>query len=122
MGWFLWAGSCCRQGPRCFYNQAYSPSATSSRRRLTRRTSGGPQLCPPQRRQGPRMNLDRALQYNTAALAVLGALFLGLGHESVVLPVVLTLAAIVSVGLSERFRWMRINRILANVFALAAVC
>ena len=68
------------------------------------------------------MNLDRALQYNTAALAVLGALFLGLGHESVVLPVVLTLAAIVSVGLSERFRWMRINRILANVFALAAVC
>ena len=33
--------------------------------------------------------LDRALQLNTAALAVMGAVFLGLGHESVVMPLLL---------------------------------
>ena len=68
------------------------------------------------------MNLDRALQYNTAALAVMGALFLGLGHQSALLPVALALAAIVSVGLSHRFVWMRLNRLMANLAALAAVC
>ena len=68
------------------------------------------------------MNLDRALQYNTAALAVMGALFLGLGHQSAALPVALALAAIVSVGLSHRFVWMRLNRLMANLAALAAVC
>ena len=68
------------------------------------------------------MNLDRALQYNTAALAVMGALFLGLGHESVVLPVALALAAVLSVGLSDRYTWLRLNRLIANLIALAAVC
>src|SRR5262245_54853070 len=67
------------------------------------------------------MNLDRALQYNTAALAVMGALFLGMAHESVVLPLALGLAAVVSVGLYGRFRWLRLNWLIANLMALTAV-
>lgn len=67
------------------------------------------------------MNLDRALQFITAALAVMGALFLGLGHESVTLPLALGLAAVVSVTLSNRFRWLRLNWLIANLMALSAV-
>ncbi|MEX2175510.1 MAG: DUF3488 domain-containing protein, partial [Pirellulaceae bacterium] len=67
------------------------------------------------------MNLDRALQLNTAALAVMGALFLGLGHESVVLPLALGVAAIASATLTNAFRWLRLNRLIANIVALAAV-
>ncbi len=68
------------------------------------------------------MNLDRALQLITALLAAVGALFLGLAHESVVLPAALALAAIVSVGVANRFAWLRLNRLVANLAALAAVC
>jgi transglutaminase-like putative cysteine protease len=67
------------------------------------------------------MNLDRALQLNTAALAVMGALFLGLGHESLVLPLALGAAAVVSVTLASRLGWLRLNRIIANLVALGAV-
>jgi transglutaminase-like putative cysteine protease len=67
------------------------------------------------------MNLDRALQLNTAALAVMGALFLGLGHDSVVLPLALCVAAVASVSLAVQFPWLRLNRIVANLIALAAV-
>ena len=67
------------------------------------------------------MNLDRALQLNTAALAVMGALFLGLGHESVILPLALAVAALVSATLTGVFGWLRLNRIIANLVALVAV-
>lgn len=67
------------------------------------------------------MNLDRALQLNTAALAVMGALFLGLGHDSVILPLALCLAAVASVSLAVRFPSLRLNRLIANLIALAAV-
>jgi hypothetical protein len=65
--------------------------------------------------------LDRALQINTAALAVMGAVFLGLGHSSVFLPVALASAAVTSATLTGVFRWLRLNRIIANLAALAAV-
>jgi transglutaminase-like putative cysteine protease len=65
--------------------------------------------------------LDRALQINTAALAVMGAVFLGLGHESPFLPVALAVAAVGSATLTNVFRWLRLNRIIANLVALAAV-
>ncbi|MCU0877029.1 MAG: DUF3488 and transglutaminase-like domain-containing protein [Pirellulaceae bacterium] len=68
-----------------------------------------------------RMNLSRALQINTAALAVMGALFLGLAHESILLPLALVGAAVASVTLSGVFTWLRLNRIIANLIALAAV-
>jgi transglutaminase-like putative cysteine protease len=67
------------------------------------------------------MNFDRALQLNTAALAVMGALFLGLGHENVVLPLALAVAALVSATLTGVFGWLRLNRIIANLVALVAV-
>ena len=67
------------------------------------------------------MNLDRALQLNTAALAVMGALFLGLGHESVILPLALAVAACLSATLTGVFGWLRLNRIIANLVALVAV-
>jgi hypothetical protein len=67
------------------------------------------------------MSIDRALQINTAALAVMGAVFLGLGHESTVIPGLLALAAVTAVILTDLLRWLRLNRWLANAVAIAAV-
>lgn len=69
----------------------------------------------------PSFQLDRALQINTAALAVMGAVFLGLGHESPFLPIALAIAAVCSATVANVFRWLRLNRIIANLAALAAV-
>jgi hypothetical protein len=66
------------------------------------------------------MNLDRALQLTTAALAIMGALFLGLGSKTT-LPLALAIAALLSVTLGEVFRWLRLNRLVANLVALGAV-
>lgn len=51
----------------------------------------------------------------------MGAVFLGLGHESPFLPIALAVAAIASATLTHVFRWLRLNRIIANLAALAAV-
>jgi protein-glutamine gamma-glutamyltransferase len=67
------------------------------------------------------MSIHRALQLNTAALAVMGAVFLGLGHESSLLPLLLATAAVTAVVLGEVLPWVRLNRIVANGIALAAV-
>jgi transglutaminase-like putative cysteine protease len=67
------------------------------------------------------MNLDRALALHTAALAIMGAVFLGLGHESPVLPLALAIAALLSATLTSVLKWLRLNRIIANVVSLAAV-
>jgi transglutaminase-like putative cysteine protease len=67
------------------------------------------------------MNLDRALQIHTAALALLGAIFLGLGSESLILPMALAAAAVLSVIVSNVLPWLRVNRFVANLVALAAV-
>lgn len=67
------------------------------------------------------VSLDRWLQIHTATLAVLGALFLGLGQNHTVLPLVLAFAAVISVTGLPLLNWLRMNRILANVVALGAV-
>ena len=67
------------------------------------------------------MNVERALQLNTAALAVLGAVFLALGHENFLLPLMLGIAAVASVTLGWIFPWLKLNRTIANIIALAAV-
>lgn len=67
------------------------------------------------------MTVERALQLNTAALAVLGAVFLALGHENFLLPLMLALAAVTSVTLSWLLPWLKLNRTIANIIALAAV-
>ncbi len=51
----------------------------------------------------------------------MGAVFLGLGHESPFLPVALAIAAVCSATVANVFRWLRLNRIIANLAALAAV-
>jgi protein-glutamine gamma-glutamyltransferase len=67
------------------------------------------------------MSIHRALRLNTAALAVMGALFLSLGHAMSALPLLLAIAAVAAVILGELLPWLRLNRIVANVVALAAV-
>jgi transglutaminase-like putative cysteine protease len=67
------------------------------------------------------MSIDRALQWTTAAVAVVGALFLALGHESGWLPALLAIAAAFSVLVTDLIPRLRLNRIAGNLIALAAV-
>ncbi|MDX1946536.1 MAG: DUF3488 and transglutaminase-like domain-containing protein [Pirellulaceae bacterium] len=66
------------------------------------------------------MNLDRALQLTTAALAITGALFLGLGNQTY-LPLALAGGAVASVVLANLAPWLKLNKFIANGIALAAV-
>jgi hypothetical protein len=67
------------------------------------------------------MSLDRALQLNTTALAVTGAVFLGLGHENIVMPLVLAVGAALALAVTDIRRWLLLHRWLANLIALVAV-
>ena len=67
------------------------------------------------------MSLDRALQLTTAALAVTGAAFLALGRTSALMPLVLAAAAVVALFVTDIRRWLLLNRLIANLIALAAV-
>jgi transglutaminase-like putative cysteine protease len=67
------------------------------------------------------MSLDRALQWTTAAVAVIGALFLALGHESGWMPALLAIAAAFSVLVTDLIPRLRLNRIVGNLIAVAAV-
>lgn len=67
------------------------------------------------------MSIDRALQWNTAAVAIVGALFLALGHESGWLPALLAVAAAVSVLVTDLIPRLRLNRVVGNLIAIAAV-
>ena len=67
------------------------------------------------------MSIDRALQWTTAGVAIVGALFLAIGHDSGWLPMLLGLAAALSVLGTDLFPWLRLNRILANLVAISAV-
>ncbi len=67
------------------------------------------------------MSLDRALQLNTATLAAIGALFLGLGHENPAVPLGLGAAAVVAFLVTDVRRWLLLNRMLGNLIALVAV-
>ena len=67
------------------------------------------------------MSIDRALQWTTAAVAVVGALFLALGHESGWMPALLAIAAAFSVLVTDLMPRMRLNRMVGNLIAVAAV-
>ena len=47
------------------------------------------------------MNIHRALQINTAALAAIGAVFLSLGHVSVLIPLLLVTAALAAIAVTD---------------------
>lgn len=67
------------------------------------------------------MSIDRLLQWTTASMAVVGALFLALSHENAWLPALLALAAVFTVSVTDVVPWLRLNRIAANVIAVSAV-
>jgi hypothetical protein len=67
------------------------------------------------------MSIDRALQWTTAAVEVVGALFLALGHESGWLPALLAVAAAVSVLVTDLIPRLRLNRMVGNLIAVASV-
>ena len=66
------------------------------------------------------MYVERLLQINMAALAALATLLLGMGNRSAVLPVVVMLAAIASVWLTDVTGRLRLSRNVANGAALVA--
>lgn len=68
------------------------------------------------------MKVERLLQISVALLAALGSLFLAFGQGSnSALPVLATIAAFMSVYLTDIKGWITLNRNLANFAALIAV-
>ncbi|MEE8452523.1 MAG: transglutaminaseTgpA domain-containing protein [Thermoguttaceae bacterium] len=67
------------------------------------------------------MYLQRLLQINMATLAALGTLLVGMGQRSATLPLLMSIAAITSVWLTDITGWFRLNRKVANVAALVAL-
>ena len=64
--------------------------------------------------------LDRALQLHIAALAILGAVFVG-RPEAPLVPAGTALSAVIAVGITDMLGWVRLNRWIANLIAIAAV-
>src|SRR5688572_7931693 len=67
------------------------------------------------------MWLDRALQFHIAALAVLGAIFIGFSHELTMVAVLAAVAAVVAVLVTDLLGWVRLNRWVANGIIVLAV-
>ena len=65
--------------------------------------------------------LERLLQINTAMLAALGALLLGMGQRDEKLPLLMLVAAVASVVLTDVAGYIRLNRTVANLAVLAGV-
>src|SRR3954465_2122320 len=67
------------------------------------------------------LSLDRALQFHAAALAVFGAVFIGLGRESALAPTLTALACLAAVVICDILALVRLHRWMANLLAIAAV-
>lgn len=67
------------------------------------------------------MFLQRLLQINIATLAALGTLLVGMGQRSATLPLLMSIAAIASVWLTDVTGWFRLNRKFASMAALVAL-
>lgn len=66
------------------------------------------------------MYLERLLQINMATLAALGALLLGMGQRSVGPPLVVAMAAAISLWATDIGGWFQLGRRTANLLMLAA--
>ena len=66
------------------------------------------------------MYLQRLLQINMATLAALGTSLLGMGQRDAWLPLLVLIAAVSAVWLTDITGWLRLNRTVANVAAAAA--
>src|SRR5947208_1486318 len=67
------------------------------------------------------MSLDRALSLHTAALAILGAMFLGHGSVAAFMPLVKEVAPVTAVGVTDVLGWVRLHRWVANLISFGAV-
>jgi len=67
------------------------------------------------------MKLERIVQIHVATLAILGAVLLGMGQRSSLLPLLAVFAAVTSVIFTDVLRWFHLNRFVANVAALLAL-
>ena len=67
------------------------------------------------------MYLQRLLQINMATLAAMGTLLVGMGQRSVGLPLMMSVAAITSVWLTDVTGRFRLNRKVANAASLVAL-
>jgi len=67
------------------------------------------------------MKVERIVQIHVAVLASIGAILLGMGQESSMLPVLAVFAAITSVIFTDTLNWFRLNRLVANLAMLFAL-
>jgi protein-glutamine gamma-glutamyltransferase len=67
------------------------------------------------------MKLERIVQVHVALLAILGAVLLGMGQRSSLLPLLAVFAAVTSVIFTDTLNWFHLNRFVANLAALLAL-
>lgn len=68
------------------------------------------------------MSIERQLQIAVAVMASMGTLLLGMGSDNVLLPVVAIFVAASSLYLTDKYGWVELNRNVASLAAVAAVC
>src|SRR5262245_28147495 len=67
------------------------------------------------------MSLERALALHTAVMAILGAIFVGCGQDSVFVPAFAAVAAVTAFFVTDVWGRLRLKRWLANLVAIVAV-
>ena len=67
------------------------------------------------------MKLERIVQIHVAALAIIGAVLLGMGQQSPLLPLLAVFAAVTSVVFTDILGWFQLNRFVANLAMLFAL-
>jgi len=67
------------------------------------------------------MKPERIVQIHVAGLTTIGAVLLGMGQGSALLPLLVVFAAITSLVFTDTLNWFRLNRVVANLAALVAL-
>lgn len=67
------------------------------------------------------MKLERIVQIHVAALAIIGAVLLGMGQQSPLFTSLAVFAAVTSVIFTDILGWFYLNRLIANLAALCAL-
>ena len=67
------------------------------------------------------MPLERLLQINIAALVAMGSLLLGMGQANRIVPLLAVGSALTSLMLTDIWRLVRLNTMVANIAGIVAV-
>ena len=67
------------------------------------------------------MYLERCLQISMAAFAAMGTVLLGMGEDSVALPLAAIVVSCLSVWITDIKGWLRLNRLTADLAGVAAM-